>query len=338
MLRKAAKGPGSWFKPTNLWCLRESFGLARSFVSLKWLAQAAQLRVKVMDASCQDQLKFNVQAHKLRKLLASPEEVYTRVVWSGWYAQSFVLRLDDNYRHCTANVCKIRTIYDDIGSQSQQTLKNNFQGAAYKQLLLKEAPDPTNRIRHKLASFKLGTPLRHPHVQLTVRQATPAWISEKALHSLHVLGQLVPPRVTSAVFSTMWNRWVTSRRFQQRASTSNRCVLGCSPNAEDSVEHYANCPFTQELGSRYLCLKPATTNEYAHAPDVQPAYPDKRGPHSSCSSHICCVPSDEQPEIRSASSTGGYVPRAGSVGSRRCVWACDSGARSSRKVSYHQDR
>ena len=174
LLRKAAKGPGSWFKPTDLWCLRESFGLARSFVSLEWLAQAAQLRVKVMDVGCQDQSKFYAQAKALRGLLAAPEEVYTRVIWSEWYAQSFVLRLEDNYLHYIDNVCKIRSIYDDIGSQSQQTVKNAFQRAAYRQLLLKEAPDPTHRVRHKLARFKLGSPAIHPHVQLTLRQATPA--------------------------------------------------------------------------------------------------------------------------------------------------------------------
>lgn len=28
--------------------------------------------------------------------------------------------------------------------------------------------------------------------------------------------------------------------------------MGCSRTAEDSIEHYVNCPFTQELGSRYL--------------------------------------------------------------------------------------
>ena len=123
LLRKAAKGPGSWFKPTDLWCLRESFGLARSFVSLEWLAQAAQLRVKVMDVGCRDQSKLYAQAKALRGLLAAPEEAYTRVIWSEWYAQSFVLRLEDNYLHYIDNVYKIRSIYDDIGSQSQQTVK-----------------------------------------------------------------------------------------------------------------------------------------------------------------------------------------------------------------------
>ena len=38
-------------------------------------------------------------------------------------------------------------------------------------------------------------------------------------------------------------------------SASNRCVLGCILTAEDSEEHYACCPFTLELGRRYLRLQ-----------------------------------------------------------------------------------
>jgi hypothetical protein len=208
-----------------------------------------------MDGACQNRHKFEGQVKELRALLMDPENPCTRAAWSGWYKQSFVLRLEDNYRHFASNICHIRTIFDSIGGKSPKVLKSCFQSAAYNQIVRKIAPDPANRVRHKLARFKLGVPSKHPHVQLTARQATPAWTSEKALHNLHMLGQLVPPRVASAVFSTMWNRWVTSRRFQRRASASNQCVLGCGPSAEDSIEHYVNCPYTQELGCRYLRLE-----------------------------------------------------------------------------------
>ena len=56
------------------------------------------------------------------------------------------------------------------------------------------------------------------------------------------LGELVHPRVHAAVFSTLWNRWATQRRFQRRLSIENQCVFTSSRTAEDSLEHYCRCP------------------------------------------------------------------------------------------------
>ena len=80
---------------------------------------------------------------------------------------------------------------------------------------------------------------------------------------MFLLRGLVAPRVTAAVFSTIWNRWTTRRRFQQRSSADNVCLLGCSTGAEDSVEHYSVCPRTRELASRQLRLRlPEQVNLY----------------------------------------------------------------------------
>ena len=72
------------------------------------------------------------------------------------------------------------------------------------------------------------------------------------MHNLHLLGALVTPRVVSACFSTIWNRWTTMRRFQKRASESNHCKLGCGGEAEDSIEHYARCGCVRQCGTRIL--------------------------------------------------------------------------------------
>ena len=48
------------------------------------------------------------------------------------------------------------------------------------------------------------------------------------------------PRVWTAVFSTVCNRWCTARRFQELTEES-RCRFGCS-TGYDSLEHYSNCP------------------------------------------------------------------------------------------------
>ena len=95
------------------------------------------------------------------------------------------------------------------------------------------------------------------YVSLAGKRKTPAWQAERTLRNLHELSSLVTPRVWSTVFSTIWNRWTTARRFQQRESSNNVCVLGRSPTAEDSIEHYSRCLLAQGL-AKHLRLDPTT--------------------------------------------------------------------------------
>ena len=65
------------------------------------------------------------------------------------------------------------------------------------------------------------------------------------------LKALVPPRVRAAVLRTMFNGWTTKRRFQTYA----HCVFGCRDwTDEDSLEHYARCPFMHDIRRRKLNL------------------------------------------------------------------------------------
>ena len=66
------------------------------------------------------------------------------------------------------------------------------------------------------------------------------------------LGSRVPPRVQAAVFRTLWNSWVTERRFQRRRTVKNVCVFKCSITAEDSLEHYCRCPVVLRVGRNSL--------------------------------------------------------------------------------------
>ena len=113
-------------------------------------------------------------------------------------------------------------------------------------------------MRRKLERWKLTDPSRHVCMNLqnlNVRIRTPAWMGRKALHNLHLLGGLVAPRVVAACFSTLWNRWVTARRFQNGEHKDNCCQLGCGGGAEDSIEHYARCAQIRQVGVRYLRLR-----------------------------------------------------------------------------------
>ena len=264
MLRKAAAGPGKWAVPADLWCLRENFGLARSFLSVSWMASAAQLRVRNIDQSCCESRTFRKRVWTLRCLLNETDLQHTRSMWRGWYDQSFLLRLDDNQCWFTKEVCEVQVIREDILSNNvdkssslvSETVKTHFQRAAYARLLQKQAPSAVSRVRDKLVRWKLTNTSRHPDAALSVRQRTDNWLSEKTVHNLRVLGRLVPPRVQAAVFSTVWNRWATHRRYQQRSRLTNICRFGCSDTAEDAIEHYAYCPLVQDLGARYLRLQP----------------------------------------------------------------------------------
>ena len=66
---------------------------------------------------------------------------------------------------------------------------------------------------------------------------------------------LVPPRVAAACFGTIWNRWTTARRFEQRESLANRCVLGCSCSAEDSTKHCRHCRITREFAQTQIRIE-----------------------------------------------------------------------------------
>ena len=85
----------------------------------------------------------------------------------------------------------------------------------------------------------------------------PARVARQILRRLKRLRTLVPPRVQAACLSTLWNHWTTARRFQQRSHPSNRCVLGCPGEAEDSIEHYSRCQTVWRVASSSLNLQVA---------------------------------------------------------------------------------
>ena len=65
---------------------------------------------------------------------------------------------------------------------------------------------------------------------------------------------LIPPLVSSLVFSLLWNLWTTVRRFEHRQPVSHRCVLACDGSSEGSIERYARRGAVSMVASRYLRL------------------------------------------------------------------------------------
>ena len=263
-----AKGPGNWATPADLWRLHEAFGLTRSFTSLRLLAQAAQMRIRMWDSACRNVRTFRAKVSRLRSAIAAPSQLGPLRLWPDWFSRSFLLRLDDNHRNFTEKVCSTDKIEKEILGQltttataaQRQRLRTQYQRVSYRKLLHHQAPPPQFRVRDKLERWNLGDPCRHSHNSFEFKRCTPAWTSERCLHNLQQLHELVPPRVIAAAFSTVWDRWTTHRRFQKRDLPSNRCRLGCGGLAEDSLEHYANCSMIRQVAARFLNLKACQVN------------------------------------------------------------------------------
>ena len=103
-------------------------------------------------------------------------------------------------------------------------------------------------MRAKLTRWPLPRPTAI-HARVAVRQ-----------FSEH--GKVVPPRIMAALLSSAWNRWTTARRFQRRHEAANVCMLSCAADAEDSIEHYWQCPVLQRVARSYLKIAPPSLGQF----------------------------------------------------------------------------
>ena len=268
-LRKVAKGPYLWATPADLCRLKEHFGGTRSFKSISAMAWASKVRVATYDKACSGGRLQDLCA-KLRAAMSAPGELLTRARWAKWFEGAFIFNLNSAVvefeTHIVTRAALIqrhrdhcRTTCAEGGSAAYdwERYRAQFQRTVYEHVLAHRAPDPVHRIRHKLARFELQDSAKHAlPVALSIKSNTPAANATRALRCLRLLGDFVAPRIVSAVFSAIWNRWTTHRRFQQRAKPSNKCLLCDNDDAQDALEHYCRCTRTKELMQRYLNLDP----------------------------------------------------------------------------------
>ena len=93
-IRKMAPGPiNKWATVEDMWHLQDGFGFSQSFKCLRWLAQAAQLRVYVWDPYTQDKKQLRLQRDELRHSIDCPKEPYTKAIWRDWISRSFLPQL-----------------------------------------------------------------------------------------------------------------------------------------------------------------------------------------------------------------------------------------------------
>ena len=245
--RRVAKGPGGWVTPADLWSLKESFGLGMSIRNISWVALASQARVRHIDAACKPDAEFLQVCGKVKRQI----ERLSRMMptWRDWFGRIFCLTLlqAEQYllRECGGIEClRLSRQTQHSGIQNDTTWKDELQKTVYKFISVRTAPHPVERMRHKLQRWALNDASRHTEVPGSVRQQTPAWSSRRACAYLALLKDLVAPRVHAAVFSLLWNRWSTARRFQRTAP----CLFGCAlETGQDSIEHYCKCHVTKTI-------------------------------------------------------------------------------------------
>ena len=114
-----------------------------------------------------------------------------------------------------------------VYKKAKSTLQSEFS----KQIAVLASMNPNHehRLRHKLERWRLDAPL--------------GTVTRRLLSRLGRLKCLVTPRVQAAVFKTLWNGWCTRSRFQQEGA----CVLCCSLEAVDRIEHYATCIHQRDI-------------------------------------------------------------------------------------------
>ena len=252
-----APGPYRWVQAEDLWHLRQAYGFCRPFLCLRILSQAAQARVFMCDAAMADTSNIRQMTSQLRQSLGCPDMPYTKYVWRDWFDRSFLLRLENTYKEVTETIGPLACFLGGCVNGATNR-RPSFQHVVYDELLRKHHYNVEHRLRTLQKRWRLNDRQRHPHSKLVVRTATPAWQAERTLHNLRTLASLTTPRIWAAVFGTICNRWCTARRYQQRHTKHNQCVLRCSATAEDSIEHYCRCPYTRELAARLLRLDPST--------------------------------------------------------------------------------
>ena len=134
-----------------------------------------------------------------------------------------------------------RRIPRPLTRQQDQRLRRGFQRAAATALAAVDLGRMEARVRHKTERWLVPV--------LPRRRAS------NCVRYLRTLGRRVPPRVWSVAWRAVWNGWATARRTRGRGGLAG-CAFACTPQAPDSLEHYANCQVAHSVAAEELgCVR-----------------------------------------------------------------------------------
>ena len=229
-LRKAAYGPGNWFRMQDVINLKRAFGFPGEFKNIRTLAVAAMLRTAWQEDRWEGGLNVLARAEELRIACRDTPLIDRSFLWSSWYGMAAIRQMEELIKRMRAGLgISQRSITNRITASAPRpwahricrNVDKNMQKFIFQALQQAETYDAEERIRQNIARFGLRDR----------RQAV------RVLRRLRSIGPNVPPRVWAASSGVIWNRWATARRRQR---LSSRCLLGC-PDGADSIEHYGRC-------------------------------------------------------------------------------------------------
>ncbi len=243
---KMAKGPRAWASSKDLLSLKAGFGLNAEFHDLRVTATASKVRVALEDKGMGGKAAVLAKAGEIRRACRNTDCINVLSRWRHWIAGNFIFNLE---KACHEVDKKLGEKRKADSEDSDNKKRRSCQGEISRQLLCADLENPMERIRENLKRWELLNPDFH---RVIPADSNERLNSVRCNRNLQWVGKHLPPRVGNAVFSTIWNRWTTKRRFQ----SSGPCLL-CGYASGDSIEHYCRCEVVRRVCRQHLRLDPS---------------------------------------------------------------------------------
>jgi hypothetical protein len=281
VLRRLAPGPGNWVTFNDLSHLQSAYSFPLEFPDLRWVADAAKLRVIE---------HFARDCHKKAKELEECQLRHFRRPFGHWHKQAYFVILS----HLETKLAGKGISRQEVRKLSESA-HVSFQAAAERMIKRRFADVyyEESRLRQKMLRWKLP--------------GVPGILERRALRNFKMLHEWCQPRVMAAYFRALFNGWATSRRM--RTLTPQRGILECMlcHANEDSLEHYSLCnvfwAFACKPRPRGLGLSPTLRSRSSFFLLEEGMQVDDRvrmalGLYSLFRTVICCASdSSQNPEI-----------------------------------------
>lgn len=245
-------GPFNRVQPKDLKHLKE-LGFQSQFKDLGTVALAAQYRVAHWDSYQGGGLQPTRRVAALQALANSRQGRLRYAARPDWHGQHGLHTLATSLAEVNRLLATTPRHIENLCCKAEprpwslkifNLVKGTFQKTITQQLQLQETYGAEEFVRRKLEKYGFRDR----------REAT------RALQRLRAVGRQVPPRVWTATFTMLTNRWATQ---QNQGTLHSRCLLGCEAGP-DACHHYRECRCAWEFARKYLAIVP----KFARGKDI----------------------------------------------------------------------
>lgn len=234
-VRRVAPGPGAWCSAADLHH-GDAHGLGVRLRPLEISCVAARLRVHAWEDASHGRVPWRRLAAAFRDTRRRTDYLLRDVRWKGWFDRHMPSVIHDTAEEqacrgidiAAARAALGNTPFGPLSRAASKRFRRSSQRWFVNRLLSQDGFYIERRLRQRLQRWRLPD--------------LPGRVARRVAVQLQQLRRQVPPRVRAATMSTIMNRWTTDRRMRSIRGRRGACVLGCSPTADDSVEHYFCCP------------------------------------------------------------------------------------------------